>query len=157
MEHKNIKIGGEEFIINKMPVMDNLKLVREIALLFADTKVIKAVVLKKFVLGIFHENSEDVEQEEYLKLTQLDDATIIANLVNSFLFGLNDEATDRIIAKCMKSVRYRNGSQYLDGQEIIDTNVITDIAVLVELLIEVIKFNYGGTLEAIKKLISGRA
>jgi hypothetical protein len=133
-----------------------MKLIRRVAVLMADTQLIRSVVMQQFIQNILKsgEKIEGVDNNELQKLTEMDVPTIITNLIQSIIYGLDDQTMDDIIDNCLSSVIYHNGTDLRPANEALNLNMIIDFTVVIALITEVFTLNFKGAIERSKKLLS---
>jgi len=131
-------------------------LIRRVAVLMADTQLIRSVVMQQFIQNILKsgEKIEGVDNNELQKLTEMDVPTIITNLIQSIIYGLDDQTMDDIIDNCLSSVIYHNGTDLRPANEALNLNMIIDFTVVIALITEVFTLNFKGAIERSKKLLS---
>jgi hypothetical protein len=141
------------FVINKMPAIPALLLVREVVSLMKDTQLIRGVMLQQKIHHLLQTGVEieGVTEEDYRKLMGLDDETLIASFVNSILTNLDDAKTLEVIKKCLADVVYKNGTVDRPCHEAFLYGEVSDVTTLVVVIKEVLLFNFGGALAQLKK------
>jgi hypothetical protein len=149
----------KSFTINALPAIPAMKLMREIALLLADTELIKAVVLQQVIQNFLQSGTkiEGVEESHLQSLMQMDTSSIISHLIQSIIKGLDDDKMESLINKCMASVVYHNGSENRPGDEALQYGMIKDFAVVIALMYEVFVINFSGAIDRVKKLLGQAA
>lgn len=154
METKTIKVEQLKFTITKLGAIEQLKLIREICKLMADTKLIKSLVMQQLIQNVLRTGVEvdGVSQTELQAIAQVDTAELIANLSSSIINGLDDTSMDYLIAKCLDKVMFHNGILDTRVMDALEMGQISDVVVLLSLLKEVLTFNFAGVLERAKKL-----
>lgn len=144
------------FSIKPLPARAAMKLIRRVAVLMADTQLIQSVVMQQFVQNILKsgEQIEGVDIAELQRLTEMDLPTIVTSLVQSIIYGLDDNAIDDLIDSCLSSVVYHNGTDLRPANEALDLDMIADFTVVIALIKEVFLLNFSGAIERAKKLLS---
>ncbi len=154
METKTIKIEELKFTITKLNAIEQLKLIRELCKLMADTKLIKSLVMQQLIQNVLKTGVEvnGVSKDELQAIAQIDTAELIANLVSSIVNGLDDFSMDYLINKCLEKVTFNNGAIETKVIDALAMGQISDVVMLVALLKEVLLFNFVGVIERAKKL-----
>ncbi len=152
LEDRGIK---KQFTITAMGAVQALKLLRELLPLLSSIEFVHSVILQQFIhkaigSGVKVEGASD---KEYNELMEKELPIIISYLVQSACKGLNDSNLELLIAKCMDSVVYHNGTTAIAVTEALQQDIVKDFAVVITLMYEVFMLNFGEAIERVKKFL----
>lgn len=143
------------FTIKPLAVIPALMLIREVSLLLVDTNLLKSVVMQQILQNILKTGVkvDGVQEEDLHNLLDRDTPEIIASLIQSIIYGLDDGRIQSLVDRCMSAVIFHNGTVNYQGDQLISGGLITDPMLVIALIREVFVVNFSGAISRLKKLL----